>query len=147
MMLAIPRLLAFLLASSALMLVAHGPSAANQAHGPIVSSGAVTTSNGSFVNVGQTVIGTSRNSEHGIKVGGIQVLRSLLEEQRLPDLDGDGDVDLDDHYIFALCMNGPEVNLPPRGCTQAQFDLADVEVDKDVDLADFQSVGIAFEIP
>ena len=50
----------------------------------------------------------------------------------------DADVDQDDHAIFAACLNGPDVNTPPLRCTQEQFDLADLQVDQDVDLHDFQ---------
>ena len=54
------------------------------------------------------------------------------------DFDTDCDVDLDDHAIFVACLNGPDVNTPPPGCTQEQFDLADLEFDQDVDLHDFK---------
>ena len=53
------------------------------------------------------------------------------------DLDGDGDVDLDDVGVFADCLAGPEVSTPPGECTQEQFDVADLDADNDVDLADF----------
>jgi len=46
------------------------------------------------------------------------------------DLDGDGDVDLDDFELFAECMNGPG-NEPPGEC-----EAADLDTDEDVDLAD-----------
>ncbi len=55
------------------------------------------------------------------------------------DFDTDCDVDLDDHAILVACLNGPDVHTPPPGCTQAQFDLVDLEVDRDVDLGDFKS--------
>ena len=47
------------------------------------------------------------------------------------DMDGDGDVDLDDYAVFAGCMAG----LP--GCTPEQFDQADLDDDGDADLQDF----------
>lgn len=55
------------------------------------------------------------------------------------DLDGDGDVDLDDYGIFASCMDGPEVTFPD-GC-----DSADLDIDRDVDLADFAVLQAAFD--
>ena len=53
------------------------------------------------------------------------------------DLDGDGDVNLEDFAIFADCLAGPEVNTPPPACTQQQFDSPDLDRDNDVDLSDF----------
>jgi len=53
------------------------------------------------------------------------------------DLDYDADVDLDDHAIFADCLAGPGVTIPPEGCTAAQFSSSDLDDDLDVDLADF----------
>lgn len=52
------------------------------------------------------------------------------------DLDGDQDVDLDDFGLFAECMAGPDVTTPPPGCDPATFDLADLDADNDVGLAD-----------
>ncbi len=60
------------------------------------------------------------------------------------DIDGDGIANLDDHLIFTDCMNGPDVAVPPVGCAPDEFDLADMEVDTDVDLADFGELQIAF---
>ncbi len=39
--------------------------------------------------------------------------------------------------IFATCMAGPEVTIPPPGATAEQFGRADLDGDLDVDLADF----------
>ncbi|MCK4341215.1 MAG: hypothetical protein KAY37_05765 [Phycisphaerae bacterium] len=47
------------------------------------------------------------------------------------DLNGDGDVDLDDFNIFADCMTGPVIPTTP-GC-----EPADLHADDHVDLADF----------
>lgn len=53
-----------------------------------------------------------------------------------PDLDGDGDVDLDDFAVFADCLAGPGVITPPTGCTSEQFGQTDLDHDNDVDVAD-----------
>ena len=53
------------------------------------------------------------------------------------DVDGDGDIDLDDFVIFFDCLAGPEVGTPPLGCSEAEFDRSDLDLDDDVDLADF----------
>jgi hypothetical protein len=55
------------------------------------------------------------------------------------DLDGDGDVDLGDYAIFAGCMAGPDVDIPPEGCDPMQFVGADLQQDGDVDCVDFMS--------
>jgi len=41
-------------------------------------------------------------------------------ESLLGDLDGDGDVDIDDFAVFAACMSGPEVSYQ-GGCDEADF--------------------------
>jgi lysophospholipase L1-like esterase len=55
------------------------------------------------------------------------------------DMDHDGDTDLDDYAVFAVCMAGAEVTTPPGGCSPGQFEQADLDQDDDVDLADFGS--------
>lgn len=70
--------------------------------------------------------------------GGIPAIISFSDPRIHGDLDGDRDVDLDDHAIFVACLNGPDVSTLPLRCTQEQFDLADLEVDQDVDLHDFK---------
>ncbi|MCH8147733.1 MAG: hypothetical protein IH987_07010 [Planctomycetes bacterium] len=126
------------LGATLLLLPAHGSVLADQIKAPIVSAGTVTTTNGSLLNVGQTTIGLSRSTTHIMHTGGIPAIISFSDARIHGDLDGDRDVDLDDHAIFVACLNGPDVNTPPLRCTQEQFDLADLEVDRDVDLHDFK---------
>lgn len=54
------------------------------------------------------------------------------------DWDGDGDFDLDDFQEFALCMLGPAVPVEPA-CL-----VFDMDVDGDVDMADFVPLQGAF---
>jgi hypothetical protein len=59
-------------------------------------------------------------------------------EGRLPgDIDGDGDVDLDDYLLFEACLAGPDVGTPPGPCPQADFQRSDLDKDLDVDVEDF----------
>ncbi len=53
------------------------------------------------------------------------------------DFDFDGTVNLADHAVFAACLSGPDVTTPPPGCSPAQFDVADLDNDDDVDTNDF----------
>ena len=53
------------------------------------------------------------------------------DECELGDLDGDGDVDIDDYELLSSCMAGPGGSYPD-GCS-----LADFDGDEDVDLGDF----------
>jgi hypothetical protein len=53
----------------------------------------------------------------------------------LADLDSDGDVDLDDHAVFYLCMNGPGSGVD-QACA-----AADLDSDGDVDFRDFGTFG------
>ena len=53
------------------------------------------------------------------------------------DLDGDYDVDLDDHALFAGCMDGPGVAYPTSSCERGDLDDGDVDLG---DFAEFQNV-------
>jgi hypothetical protein len=55
-----------------------------------------------------------------------------------PDIDGDGDVDLDDFAEFAPCQAGPDGSLP-EGCGSR-----DLDGDADVDLKDFSNFQKSF---
>jgi hypothetical protein len=62
------------------------------------------------------------------------------------DIDGDGDVDLGDFEILALCLGGPGVVEAPVGCTPADFAASDLDADGDADLADFAFIVVAFSM-
>ena len=56
---------------------------------------------------------------------------------------GDGYVDIDDFSIFADCMAGPDMTMPPPGCDPPDFAHADLNADGDVDLGDFSAFQTA----
>lgn len=62
------------------------------------------------------------------------------------DFDGDGDVDLADHAIFAACLFGPDTAPAPALPLTAQQCLAvfDLDGDFDVDLHDFRALQSLF---
>jgi hypothetical protein len=60
------------------------------------------------------------------------------------DIDGDGDVDLNDFATFALCYGGAAVTTPPGGCSPQEFAAGDLDDDGDVDLGDFSTFANNF---
>jgi len=104
---------------------------------PVISAGSATATNGSLLNIGQGAIGVSNSKTHMMFAGGIPAILYLSARPLRGDLDGDGYVDNKDYAILADCMNGPDEPTPPRGCTQQQFELADIHTDNDVDIIDF----------
>ncbi len=63
---------------------------------------------------------------------------SVLLNQSAPPGDIDGDVDLSDFSLFAICMGGPGVTTPPPGCDPTDFERADIQDDDgDVDEPDY----------
>ena len=63
---------------------------------------------------------------------------TIDETHVLGDMDGDGDVDVDDFDIFAHCVTGPDVPAE-AGC-----ETADLDTDGDIDLLDWRKLQIAF---
>ncbi len=53
------------------------------------------------------------------------------------DMDIDGDVDLEDYFIWTECLSGPGQITPPGGCEYSDFACADLDFDGDVDLVDY----------
>ncbi len=95
---------------------------------------------------------TAPNLVGAFNIGYRETLQSQRYRLRPPtfdnvtigDADVDGDVDLDDYNVIGNCLNGPNVNTPPAGCTAAQFDAADIDRDNDVDLEDWSHFQDAF---
>lgn len=58
------------------------------------------------------------------------------------DVDGDGDVDTTDLYWFGHCMAGPEITVPPPGCSAYRFAGSDLDSDGDADLTDFAVLAL-----
>lgn len=60
------------------------------------------------------------------------------------DFDGDGDVDDIDLETFLACFSGSGVVIPPEGCSDLTFDLADLDRDFDVDFVDLSAFQVFF---
>jgi hypothetical protein len=58
------------------------------------------------------------------------------------DIDGDGDVDVDDYLLWEACLAGPD--QPNPGCPTEDFIRSDMEGDQDVDEGDFARFQEAF---
>ena len=59
-------------------------------------------------------------------------------------IDIDCDVDADDFALFAACMPGPDITVPPGGCDPTHFGNSDLDNDGDADLADFAIMNRQF---
>ena len=136
----------YILGSVFVLLPAHGVILASHFTGMgSVVSGATTTDTGSLINFGQSFIGDSRSTTHMMNAGSIPAIVQLSTAPLRGDIDRDGDVDEDDYSIFAACMLGPNVEyISLRGCSQAQFDIADTQDDNDVDFADYTYFSLSF---
>lgn len=81
------------------------------------------------------------NDFHGWQLDGVTITASELVCRVPGDLDGDGDVDLEDFEAFADCMLGPDIPCP-AGC-----EATDLTGDGDADLTDFTLFQAAFAGP
>lgn len=81
----------------------------------------------------------------GWNIDDVEILAVELGAPRPGDLDGDGDVDIDDFVLFAPSMGGPGVTDPPPGCDPSVFDAADLDGDGDVDFKDFGAFQSGFD--
>ncbi len=71
--------------------------------------------------------------------GNVDDLDNLIEIVSLPqDFDRDFDVDLNDYTLLVHCVGGPNSDDPAGTCTAAQFEMADLDNDNDVDLLDIR---------
>jgi hypothetical protein len=81
----------------------------------------------------------------GWNIDDVEILAVELGAPRPGDLDGDGDVDIDDFALFAPCMGGPGVTDPPPDGDPSAFDAADLDGDGDVDFNDFSAFQSGFD--
>ena len=75
---------------------------------------------------------------------GVTILDGQIgEAPAMGDWDGDGDVDLDDYAVFAVCLEISGPFLPPlfEECAT----VFDFDGDQDVDLQDFGSLELVME--
>lgn len=139
------RFTTYILGSIFLLMPAHGVILATHFTGIAFTSGARSMENGSLINFGQSFTGNSRSTSHMMFAGTIPAIVQLSTQPLRGDIDEDGDVDQDDHFIFAACMMGPNIEyMSLRSCTQSQFDIADIQNDNDVDLADYTYFSLSF---
>jgi len=66
----------------------------------------------------------------------------VAPEPILGDIDGDGDVDLDDYVRCVGCLAGPGELMRPAECSESDFMACDIEPDGDVDVSDFAELSL-----
>jgi M6 family metalloprotease-like protein len=104
---------------------------------------------GATITLDNTIIYYQHLVDEGATVNqlGCSVLAQVT--QLAGDFDGDGDVDLDDHTVFAGCLGGPGATPAPPAPVTAQecLDAFDFDGDLDVDLNDFSVLSSGFGLP